>query len=327
MNKYRQIRLDAYQRAVDSYYSTLHATGSRYDANETATFARELEEIDAKLHEKKFPELKGLSLVPVRNVNPGVEIFTTQTITQFGFAEHLTDYSKDPPMAEVQGTEESTKLFSFVSGFQVTVQDVRRSKFMGIPLETKRSEAAKRVLDTKLNSIVFSGLTDKGVTGLANNANVSLVTSGINGSWSSASGADIAEDVRTLEMAVFEGSNSVEAPDTLVLPVSLYKRLNKPIDGSNITRSVLKFLMEPGNLMFIKNIEYCVELETAGAGSTPRAVVYKRDPDVLEQLVAIEFMTHPVMQRNLAWVTPCEMRCGGVVVNRPGAMRYCDVLD
>ena len=43
----RRNRFDMYRRAVEALYS---AEGVRTDANETAVFARQLEDIDAELH-------------------------------------------------------------------------------------------------------------------------------------------------------------------------------------------------------------------------------------------------------------------------------------
>ena len=318
---FRQIRRDAYRVA-----SAQSCAASRMDANETSAFARELEEIDATLYEKKYPAYKGLDLVPVKRVSEGADLYTEQVIEQFGSAEELVNYSDDPPMSDVNATESSGKLFSFWSGFQYTVQDARRSKLMRVPVEAKRAEAARKVLAKKLNDVIFSGISTRGVTGLLNNASVSLVTSGLTGTWSGATASQIVADIQTLEMTVFNDSKGVEQPDTLLLPLSLYRLLSKPI-GDNVDKTVLGFLMQPGTLAFVKNIEWAYDLETADAGGTgPRAVIYRRDSEAVEALVAIEFVTHPTMQKNLSWVTPCETRTGGVVFHYPGSARYCDVL-
>jgi hypothetical protein len=64
-----------------------YAEGVRMDANETAYFARQLESIDKKLYERRYPEFKGTQIVPIMSgVDEGAEEYTYRSITEYGIS-------------------------------------------------------------------------------------------------------------------------------------------------------------------------------------------------------------------------------------------------
>ena len=75
----------------------------------------------------------------------------------------------------------------------------------------------------------------------------------------------------------------------------------------------------------LRNAESWYKLNTAdAAGTGPRALFYKRSPEVLELVIPQDFEQLPPQAKNLAFVVPCHARCGGVVVRYPVAMLYLD---
>lgn len=320
-------------KRFDSYMRALEASGmadilsERKDANETAVFARELEAIDKKLYEKVYPELKGDKLVPVATgIDAGADEYTYRWMEELGEAGLLTNYGDDVPMADVKGEEESSKLVSFALGYQYSVQDLRRAKMTGRPIDQQRANACRRALAQKVNDVIFNGVEVKNIEGFANNSNVDFVTTGITGTWSTATAAEIVADVLLMERTVFDESKGAEMPDTIVFAAETFKYLTKPL-GDNVDKTVLKFLREPGNMMFVKNIDFAHELNLADAqGDGPRSIIYKRDPEKLEALIPIPFVQHPVFAKSLSFTVPCEVRVGGVVIRYPGSMRYIDGL-
>jgi hypothetical protein len=312
----------------DGYLRALERSGisERYDANETMSFARELESIDVKLYEKVYPEYKGTALVPVgTGISEGADEYTYRWMEELGEAGLLVNYADDVPMVDVRGEEETSKLVSFAAGYQYTVQDLRRAKLTGRGVDQMRAMAARRVLAKKANDVIFHGVASKGITGFANNANVDFVT-GLTGTWSTATAVEITNDVRAIENEIYAESGGAEMPDSIVFASTTFQYLSKML-GDNADKTVLKFLREQGNLMFIKNIEFAHELNLANAtGNGPRTICYKRDPEKLEALLPIPFVQHPVFPKSLSFSVPCECRVGGVVVRYPGSMRYVDGL-
>ena len=168
---------------------------------------------------------------------------------------------------------------------------------MRVPVEAKRAEAARKVLAKKLNDVIFSGISTRGCDGLLNNASVSLVTSGLTGTWSGATASQIVSDIQTLEMTVFNDSKGVEQPDTLLLPCRCIGCF--PSRLATTWTKLCSDFDAAWNACFRQKYQWAYDLETADAGGTgPRAVIYRRDSEAVEALVAIEFVTHPTMQKS-----------------------------
>ena len=78
---------------------------------------------------------------------------------------------------------------------------------------------------------------------------------------------------------------------------------------------------------YITRIESWNKLALAdAAGTGPRAVCYKRDPEVLELVIPQEYEELPPQPKGFMYDIPCHARCGGVVVYYPLAMAYMDGL-
>ncbi len=60
-----------------------------------------------------------------------------------------------------------------------------------------------------------------------------------------------------------------------------------------------------------------MELNGAGADSTNRVIVYKRDPSKLTLEIPMDFTQFPPEARNLAWVVNCMLHYAGVQWMRP----------
>lgn len=312
-------------RRVDSQLSVIAALaaadGWRLDANETAVFARQLEDIDAKLYRVQYPQLKGTTLVPVKtDINPGAEEYTYRVMDYAGQSRPIANYASDLPRVDAQGKEVTTKLFSHGAAYGYSLQDLRRSRMTGLGLDTERAMACREVIARKNDSVIALGESSLGITGLLNNANVSLV-SPATGTWSSATAEQIADDLFKPERAIIADSKGVEMPDTVLLPPSLFalastKRL------SNTTTTALEFFLAKS--LGVRNVEHWYPLETAGSGGVARIVMYTRDPSKLSALLPLEFNQLPPESRNLEYVVNCDSRAGGVAVRYPGSMRYMD---
>lgn len=312
-------------RRVDAQITVITAlaasNGWRLDANETAVFARQLEDIDAQLYRVVYPQLKGTALVPVKtDIDPGAEEYTYRVMDYAGQSKPIANYADDLPRVDVQGKEVTTKLFSHGAAYGYSLQDLRRSRMTGLGLDSERAMACREVIARKNDTIIATGDSTVGLTGFLNNANVSLV-SPATGTWSSATAEQIADDLFKIERAIIADSKGVEMPDTVVLPPSLFalastKRL------SNTTTTAMEFFL--AKALGVRNVEHWYPLETAGSGGVARIVMYTRDPSKLSALLPLEFNQLPPEARNLAFVINCDSRAGGVAVRYPGSMRYMD---
>jgi len=304
---------------------SLGLVNDRWDDNYTAVLAKQLEYVKAQTYDIKYPALKGRQLVPVSNeVDPGAETIVYRQWDDFGMAQIIANYADDLPLADTLVEETVQRVQSIGSAYQYSVQDIRRSAMSGANLEQRRARAARRLIEQKIEDIAAVGDTSAGLTGLANNVNVTAITP-ITGNWATATSEQIVADLNKLVADIVTTNKESFIPDTIVLDLSLYtilatKRMSTTGD-SNYT--ILKAFLE-GN-PYITSITAWNKLAKAdAAGTGSRIVCYKKDPEVLTLEMPQEFEQLAPQAKNLAFLVPCHARTGGVIVYYPVAMGYMD---
>lgn len=312
-------RFDKYLRAVEA---VLTAADERRDANESAMFARQLEDIDPELYRVVYPDLRGTQIVPVRtNINEGAEEHTYRAMDGVGTSRIIANYAEDLPRVDVQGREVTVKLFGHGASYGYSIQDLRRARMSGLPLDAERAELARETIARKNDEIIASGESSIGVTGFYNNSGVSLVIP-TTGTWLTATADQIVDDLLKLERAIIVDSNAVESPDTVVLSPSQFALANTK-RLSNTETTALEFFLRKSQ--GVKNAEVWARGESANAGGNgPRIAMGRKDPKVLQALLPLEFYQMPPEPRGLGFVINCDSRAGGVIFRRPKAWRYMD---
>ena len=76
----------------------------------------------------------------------------------------------------------------------------------------------------------------------------------------------------------------------------------------------------------INNIDSWEALNTAGAALATRMIAYKRDPEVLQYEIPLDFFQLPPQARNINFVVPCLSRVSGVEIYHPKAIAYMDAI-
>lgn len=306
--------------------------GIRLDANETATFARQLEHIQAQTYDVLYPEVRALELVPqIGGVDPGAKFFTFRQFDMAGSAAMTANYADDAPRVDVQGQELSSPIKHYSDSYAWSVADLRASALamrslggIGMPIDARRAQAAAKIMGRRIDSCIAIGeSTVSGLTGFVNNSNVPIVSPAV-GTWSAHSGEEILSDLRKLEASIITLSKDIHRPNTLVVPPSLMGIIaSKPASALVPNMTVLEVFLK--NARYIKAVESWYALETADANGTgPRVVAYDRSPEMLGCVVPMLFNQLPPEARNFAFVVNCEAQCGGTVFFYPKSAAYMD---
>lgn len=315
----RHMRLDAagWNRELQS----TPAIRTRFDANETMAFSRQLEAIDRELYSVEYPELLGTKLVPVIGGIPtGAEKYTYRAKQELGRAKVSANLAGDHPRVDLVGSETSVSIVNVTASYGWTVQDLDRSAMTGIALDRERAMAARNIIAVAVNSLILLGDSTVGVSGLYKDSNVAI-TSVETGTWSTATAAQMLGDLQKLERTIISDSKGVEKPNVLVLPPTLYGRCStKKIDYSDET--VLSFFLRTSQS--VKEFEVDALLETAGVSSVARVVMYTRNASKVGALLPLAFGQEAPQPTNFEFIVPCRARCGGAVIRYPGSAGYMD---
>jgi hypothetical protein len=315
----------------DDVINTLrrHASnqGVRFDDAQTAMLENELEAMKSRVYEVRFQELKGRTLVPFNTeTDRGAESIAWEVMDEVGEAKvGASADSDDIPLVEVSSRKESKLVYNIVSGYRYSINDMWAAAFSGRPLNDRRGRTARRSIERRVDDIVFNGIGEADIPGLINHGDVSSTTVD-NGDWTASARTylEIAQDVAKMVGETVDATKDIFRPDTLVIPTGQFIHIaTKPVSADN-DRTVLNALRDNLRELGVTRIESSNRLEGAGATSTDRAVLYLRDPEVLEFDMPLDFFQLPPEPRGLGFVVPVMARAAGLTIHHPGAVRYMD---
>lgn len=324
----------------------LETLQGRADASETAFFARQLEHVFVRTYDILRPELKARKLIPVdTSVGPGADSFTYSQFDKLGVANIVHNYAQDFPNADIVGKQFKQGIVSLGDSYQYSIQDMRAAAMAGLSLDARKAEAARYGIEVKLESLAASGDTNTGLTGLANAPNIQAVTKvsqnnagATTSTWASlltdalakgnltAAVQEVLKDINAMKRAIFDNTQGVHVPDTLVLTPDCYSILATTQRAPGFTNdTLLDYILDSSP--WLKTIEYWPSLSTAGANVNSvhgRNMMYQKDPMILSLIISQEFEQFAPQPRNMSFVVPCHMRTGAVTVRYPKAVAYMD---
>ena len=305
-----------------------HMDAMNLDANESAFFKRQLEYVKAQTYDVKWAPNKALALFPVdSSAGPAATQVTWRQFTRVGMAKMVSDYGTDFPRVDIYGTEQSITPQNIGASYGYNIQEIRRAQMAGVPLETRRADAARRAIEDKINSIAFSGDSASNLTGFlgCSGATEFTLTSGTGGNtWALKTADEILADMNGLVYAVVEATNGVETPDTMLLPLAQYNLIGTKRLGTYSDTTVMDYFLKTNP--YIKRIEWLNELKTGSDTSGNRGIVFKNDADHLQLCLPVPFEQFEADKKGLAYSIPCMARCGGMIVYYPLSVGFIDSI-
>lgn len=305
---------------------------ARVDAGDlNVFFSRQLEHIESTAYEVQYPELLGKTLVPVNSkVGRGKKVYTYRMFDRVGVAKLLASYAEDLPRADVRGKEFSVEIKGYGSSFGYSILDIRNAAEEGVPLDAMKGQAARDVVETKLDKVAAVGDTLAGSKGLLNLANVLTYTipngAGGKASWGYKTNDEILADLIGMASKSFNSTFGLERPDTMAMPLDSYTLIStKPFSQYAPQVSILDVFLS--RQQFVKTVVPWYRCTSAGTGggTMDRIVCYKKDPKKLEFIEPQPFEILPPQQKNLEFVSPCHARTAGVVCRYPFSIVYGDL--
>jgi hypothetical protein len=324
--------MSAYNKQIRAAIATIcEAAGEVHmDASETAFVEREVTQIRSKLFEVVYAELKANQLVPIAtDISPDIQQYVYWVLDTVGEAKVIANGSDDLPRVDISKTERSGVVRTVGASFGWELFEMRLAARLGQPLNQQRAGAARQAIARQIDKLLSSGVTDSqtglGMEGLLTNADIIALGISTTTKWvmGTTTAAVMVAYVNTVVQAIITATNEAWVPDTLVLPTAMYGIFAATPYGVDSTVTALKWFT--ANSPHIKNVTSWYRGTGAGASNgNDRGLVYKRDPNVLEGVVPLEFEALPPQARGLEMVVPVVGRAGGVKVYHPEACRYID---
>ncbi len=291
---------------------------SQMDAVNTLVVARQLETVARRVIEIEYPQFIADTLIPVNNeMGEEDEFFTFRVWDGQTMAKIVGNYSTDYPLVNEDVREYTVQAFKYGNAYMYSIDDMRKAQRTGIALDTRLAARARQGHEIAKEDIAAIGQPEKGYYGLSNHPNVP-VASLPTGAWSNpaTTGLQILGDLNFMVTKMKLDTNSVLAPNTLLLPPNLMrivqiKLLSGTADNSSNISVIEMFQRQnPG----ITVIEWTKLLN--------QVILYRRDPTVLEYIQIRDFEQFPAEYRALTYTVACRSTTGGVVIYQPLGVMY-----
>jgi hypothetical protein len=308
--------------------SILPDTATRIDSGGyTKNLADALTAVKVRTYDQIYTPKKARTLIPVNNgTNTGAEKIKYYSWDSFGMSQVISNYADDLPLVSALRQEFEEKVEGFGQAYQYSIQDIRRAAMSGEPLQQRDSAACRMAFEQTVEAVGAVGHADTNLKGLANNPNVTIY-SPTTGTWASATGLQMAQDMVDFVYGIVAATKETFAPTRILLDLVSYNHfMSTPTTTTGDTaKSAHGFFQElcPYSVMF----ESWNRLALAdAAGTGPRAVAYPYDPMVLEFEIPQEYEEFPPERKSLAFNIPTHGRIGGVIIYYPVAVGYMDGL-
>jgi len=301
----------------------------RMDANEAAFLARALLYMKAQSVDVKYAAAEFRNIFAVNTEVPlGATSVSTPHFDELGEFEFIANGAQDLPAIDVSQTETISKFYAYGATLSYTLYDLARAAFSGIPLDTKKMAAARRIWERQLDGIAAVGDADRGIYGITNHPSIITVTTNNAGTWATKIAANnqayVLDDMNKLAKAPVTTTKGIVRPDTMLLGIDHHALVaSSPLNTANPNdHTILSQFLKTNP--WIKKVVPWARLDLADAGGDgPRAMVLSTEKDVVEFYVN-EMALLPPEQRGMNTVVTMHGRSAGVVAMQPKGIAFMD---
>lgn len=278
-------------------------------ANETYGLER-----DALGATKFIPAQGGLS--------PWLTSWAYKTVSEVGMAKFIADYADDlPPVARLMKLE-TVGIKTIADAYAYSEFELQQWLTAGIDVSRDDAETARRKIDDKVDEVLLVGDTEQGITGLFNNANVTVVSVASNAGttstkWKDKTLDEIVADVNAIIDAGYALNKGSIVLDSIILPHEAFAHIATTRVSQYDGTSILDYLKKLFAAQGIVNWNESRKL-------TGRAVAYKKAPSVLSYVLPEPFRQKEPQSHALHYKVPCYARIGGTVIKNLKGIVYAD---
>lgn len=296
----------------------------RTDAEFQLLFNRALEAIDNRVFDVKYGATRARELIPSMTGGSGVNeaktLYTYELKDMIGGTRFIGSMTTDLPTQNVFKTRFSQRIEGIGNMVHYNRQEARALiDGSNLDIVAERLQAAQRSTAQFMDNIFAFGDAARDLKGALNHPDVTAANASTT-NWAAATVDQIIEAINEPISLMQSSTLEVERPDTVLMPPTVMRELmvrRIPDTGMSLMEYIRNTF--PG----ISFLEWHL-LEAAGAGSTRRMVIMRRDEEVMAGLVPMEFRRYEPIYKGYGWDIPTEARIGGVVVRYPRAILYRD---
>jgi hypothetical protein len=296
----------------------------------------QLHRIETAVYLRRYPSF---DLTGIVNVNEDGDMWDVGTVfysmDQAGKAEFLSGKGFDMPYADNQLSQFTQGYHLAGIGYEWTTQEMQRSAKLGRSLSADKALAANKSAAAFKRSVAMTGRTpgaatsEKGWTGLINNAsvptaNVAATGTGSTTPWANKTPDQISTDIWSGVNAIETQTGETHTATTVLLPTQKlrYIEQTRMTDGSGTILSYIRGNRDGGENITFKPVR---ELTGAGSGGTDRMVTLDSSEEVARfHLPGDHEFLPPFQKSSMTYEVGGIMNVGGTEIRLPKAITYRD---
>ncbi len=236
---------------------------------------------------------------------------------------------RDINRVDVAWADKSFPVVNGDIGYDYTQEELRQSAFLKRALDQRRAGAAMDGYQRHMNNVGLNGEASRNLTGLFNNANAP-VANAPTGAWASATPANILKDINTAILALWANTAYNDQVTDCVMAPGAYSYIASTPRSDNSDKTILQYIQE-NNIAktqrgTVINFQPGYGLDTAGVGTTRRAVFYVKNPSRLVMHIPMPLRFLAPQFQGLQVDIPGEYKYSGVELRYPKSMYYLDAI-
>lgn len=288
--------------------------------------------IETRVYQKRYPTYNYAAVIPVITEGNQWAIGTTFfTVDTAGEAKFLSGAGTDMPFNSATKDMASHDFAMIGSGWEWNLEEVNQAALYNINLNATKAMSAADKIERLLNTIAFSGSTEKNWTGFANSADVPRADVDTPGTfWPAKTVDQILLNVDEVLGRVRTQTSEVEWADSIALPPTAFRTIaTRRLGAGDGNITVLEYIRknniytaETGQPLAIYPVR---ELATASQDGGGRMVAYRRDEEVVRfHLPMPRTVLQPRQKSIMGFETGIIARTGGTEWRLPKAAAYAD---
>lgn len=302
------------------------STAQRNDANESIFFAKDLEHQEARVYEKKYPEIRFRQIFPVNNEGgPGVLHITYKTLDKTGMAQVISDYAQDLPRMNLSATEVTKQVYSVANSIHYSQREVDAAMHTGTNLDSTLLSTMREGYERKLDEIADRGHFRTGLEGFNTNANIPVLAPTVSAgsgddTWPNKTADEIVADFTLAYNTIITNSAGVHRANAVILSPERMALLDQ-LRLSNTSDTLRSYLEKA-----FRGVQFFdwTRMSTASAAGAQRMAMGQRDSEVLEFREPMPFRIYPLERSGLKYIYNGEGRTAGMTIRFPLAWVFVD---
>lgn len=297
-------------------------------------FQRQLEAIEAQTYDVLYPDLEARTCFKTNTFGgAGARTLTYRSFDRIGKAQVINARATDLPKSDISGKEYSISVKSVGVAYDYDIDEIAAAQMAGMPLEARKTMAARRGYEEYINSVVWRGDADAGLNGLFTISEIRRipVAAGTGGktTWKDKTPDEVIADLTNACGDMYAGTKKIHAPKEIWMSTLnwnyIFSTPRSPMSDKTIGDYFCEnnqFGIKKDNIKPLNELAEGIPMGT-GAGAGCFIILNQATPEGMEtvrirETLPLQFL--PVQLHGLVYEVPGRGRFAGLEVTYPRAI-------